>query len=130
VGVAGTYFFHRRRRSLTLGYQWSNNNTRGDNFASDAHKVSARLESHLVGPLWFALSGSYADQDFGGFTTGWIDPPGRTRQHVRRCGVELLWVMTRHVTADFFCEHTRYDANQSRFEAENTNVGMGLTYRF
>ena len=43
---------------------------------------------------------------------------------------QVLWVINRSLIADVYYTQSNLDSNQSEFEGEITNYGIGLTYKF
>jgi hypothetical protein len=128
ITATATYRF-TRRCSLDVSYQYLNNASEGTNFDYESHGVRARFETHLVGPLWGAVMGGYRRGDYMTYT-GFVPPPGRTRQDIYDVGVQLIYVIDRHWSVDVFYQHSTYESNSAVFEADENIVGAGVTFRF
>ena len=129
VDLTARYRFDRNRRSITIGYGFARNDADGDNFDYDAHQLSAKASSQLVGSLWGELrfSARFADYDGPGFA---FIPDRRNRQRVYDYGAGLIWVFGRHLSADVFYQRQDIDAGSASFRSDRDQVGGGVTFRF
>jgi|GEM_PF-2044670 len=128
--ISAKYSFHGGLRSIKIGYTYYDNDSEGTNFRYDSNGLNVRFESHLIGPLWGAFGFSYSRGDYGGFTGGGVPAPGRQHQESFVYNLQLIWVINRHWSVDFYYKHSDYRSNLSQFEAEVNNVGMGVTFKF
>lgn len=117
-------------RKIVFTLANSDNNADGDNFDYDATVIGARFETRVSGPVWLALGASKDMRDYNGFVSGFIPPPGRTDQDVMTYTAQLVWTISRQLSADFYVDQTSYDANQLEFEADRSKTGAAITWKF
>jgi len=127
------YTFNERRTRLILLYGFLRNDTDGQNFSYEGNRISVRLESVLVGPLFGALQFGYERRDYhNGFTTfnPLIPAPGRTDMDLYVFGAQLLWKLNQHWAVDAFYNFTSYQTNVALFDSNRHVIGMGIRYDF
>jgi len=117
-------------RKIILTLANTDNNAEGDNFDYDATVLGVRFETHVTGPVWLALGANMDMRDYKGFVSGFIPPPGRTDQDVMTYTAQLVWTISRQLSADFYVDQTSYDANQLEFEADRSKAGAAVTWKF
>ena len=130
VALSAIRKFNKGRQKASATYAFSKNKSDGRNFEYQGHKISARVETHVYGPVWAGFDVAYDMRDYEGFQSSWIPSPGRTDQDILTYGAQVLWPITSNITLDITVKHTDYDANIARFTTDRTQFGGGVTIRF
>ncbi|MAE61299.1 MAG: hypothetical protein CMJ49_08085 [Planctomycetaceae bacterium] len=130
ITVGGKFWWDRRKRNVSVSYTYRENNAEGVNFDYESHGVNARLESHLLGPIWGAVDIGYQENDYRGFISTFIPPPGRNEMEIFNVGAQLIWVINRQWSVDVFYQFIENTSNQPQFESDSHNVGGGITFKF
>ena len=133
-------FYHRtelnvtkhllRATSLKGSVAYAKNHADGRNFDYDGWSFNGTFRTWVYGPLWSELTAGYDMRDYRGFQSGFTAPPGREEQDIYSVNLTLYWVFGPNWIADAYAGYSRYDSNSSEFESDQTNVGVGLTYKF
>ena len=130
LGVNGRWYFDRHRRSIGVSYAYTENDTKGSNFDYTGHTVGAEFRSHIYGPVYGSVAGSYAWYDYDGFISDFVPQPGREYEHIITAGGTIYWYINRYMTADLYVSYQDFESNNDFFESDRTNVGGGLTFRY
>ncbi len=118
------------RHEISASYRYTDNDADGMNWKYDAHQIKAAVASNISGPVFGRLAVAHEQRDYKGFVSGFIPAPGRTDTDVTTVEAQLMWQITREISADAYVRHDRFDSNSSFFSADDTRVGVGVTYRF
>jgi len=125
IGANATYSFDRNRRSVMLNYEYGRNRADGDNFVFNSNSILVRFTTLLIRPLWLVLDASYSDQDYTRY-----NPTPRRTQDNQNYRAMLLLPINQNLTADLSYSYSKYDGNESRYDAERKKLALGATYRF
>jgi hypothetical protein len=123
VGIKSTYSFGYNKPAITLNYQFSHNSADGRNFTFDSHGISAQFITPVIGPVRLVLDAGYNSQDYTRFTP----TPERTQDN-QNYGATLLVPLARNISADLGYKFAKFKGSESRFEASQHKVILGITY--
>lgn len=118
------------RRNVSLVYSFTHHNAEGSNFDYNAHQVTGRFETHLIGGLWGAAELGYGHSNYNGFVSGFIPAPGRREQESVNAALQLIYVIDAQWSIDLSYHHADYTSNQPQFEAQVNRFAVGLNYKF
>ncbi|MCB1591401.1 MAG: hypothetical protein KDI90_03005 [Alphaproteobacteria bacterium] len=130
VTLSAQHWFSGRRRSVSAGVTFANNDAEGRDWDYHGYTVNGAFRSHLCGPIYGKIDGSYSDLDYKGGFTNIVAAPGREYQKVKQVGLQLLWQFNDRITFDAYFNREHYDSNMPQFEGENTIKGLGMTFNF
>lgn len=127
-----SYLFNQKRTRATLAYALMRNDSDGQNWAYDGQSINFQVKTLLTPQLALAVQLGYADRDYLGFAapSPLTPPPGRTDLDIYTTGVQLLYKISPHWTADVFYNYSSIQSNLALFDSNRSIFGMGLRYDF
>ncbi len=116
AGIMPTFLFSKKKRSLSISYEFGYNKTEGDNFDARVHATRVVLRSPLVEKVKGEASFSFVDDNYYNFAS----LPHREDLHFD-LGAKLIRSVTKYVEVRAFYNFTK---------VKNTHAGVLGQYQY
>jgi hypothetical protein len=109
-----------------VGYRYTDNDADGATWAYSAHQISGSVTAVLSDYVLGRVQASYESRDYGDV----VGPFARSEQDVTVLVAQALAHVTDNVDLDASIRHEIYETDVPGFEADDTRIVAGISYRF
>jgi hypothetical protein len=113
---------HENGTRVIFSYAYLDNDADGSVFRYDGHEYTVRLQQPLTANIGMVAYVGYTDLDYSSGL--------RRELEFVRAGLQFIYVIDEHWSADIYYSHLDIDSNASVFEGSRNNFGVGIRYDF